>query len=73
MKLYEILFITGAIIATIGLIPACIDAVKTLKDVFLCDFKDDKSFLFEVIMFIAAIICFIIGIIIMIITKVYNG
>lgn len=72
MKVYEILFIAGAILATIGLIPACIDAVKTLKDV-IYDFKENKTFLFETIMFIIAIICFIIGIIIMIIMKVYNG
>lgn len=73
MELYKILFIIGAVLVIVGLIPACIDAIKTFKDVFLCDFKDDKSFLFEVIMFTIAIVCFVIGIIIMFIIKVYNG
>ena len=73
MELYKILFIIGAVLVIIGLIPACIDAIKTFKDVFLCNFKDDKSFLFEVIMFTIAIVCFVIGIIIMFIMKVYNG
>lgn len=72
MELYKILFIIGAVLVIIGLIPACIDAIKTFKDVFLCNFKDDKSFLFEVIMFTIAIVCFVIGIIIMFIMKVYN-
>lgn len=70
MELYKILFIIGAVLVIVGLIPACIDAIKTFKDVFLCDFKDDKFFLFEVIMFTIAIICFFIGIIILFITKV---
>lgn len=70
MELYKILFIIGAVLVIVGLIPACIDAIKTFKDVFLCDFKDDKSFLFEVTMFTIAIICFFIGIIILFITKV---
>lgn len=70
MELYKILFIIGAVLVIVGLISACIDAIKTFKDVFLCDFKDDKSFLFEVIMFTTAIICFFIGIIILFITKV---
>lgn len=70
MELYKILFIIGAVLVIIGLIPACIDAIKTFKDIFLCNFKDDKSFLFEVIMFTIAIICFFIGIIILFITKV---
>jgi len=70
MELYKILFIIGAVLVIVGLIPACIDAIKTFKDVFLCDFKDNKSFLFEVIMFTIAIICFFIGIIILFITKV---
>ena len=70
MELYKILFIIGAVLVIVGLIPTCIDAIKTFKDVFLCDFKDDKSFLFEVIMFTIAIICFFIGIIILFITKV---
>ena len=73
MELYKILFIIGAVLVIIGLVPACIDAIKTFKDVFLCNFKDDKSFLFEVIMFTIAIVCFVIGIIIMFIMKVYNG
>nr|DAW79609.1 MAG TPA: Poxvirus virion envelope protein A14 [Caudoviricetes sp.] len=72
MELYKILFIIGAVLIIIGLVPACIDAIKTFKDVFLCNFKDDKSFLFEVIMFTIAIVCFVIGIIIMFIIKVYN-
>lgn len=70
MELYKILFIIGAVLVIVGLIPACIDAIKTFKDFFLCNFKDDKSFLFEVIMFTTAIICFFIGIIILFITKV---
>lgn len=70
MELYKILFIIGAVLVIVGLIPACIDAIKTFKDVFLCNFKDDKSFLFEVIMFTTAIICFFIGIIILFIAKV---
>lgn len=70
MELYKILFIIGAVLVIVGLIPACIDAIKTFKDVFLCNFKNDKSFLFEVIMFTTAIICFFIGIIILFITKV---
>lgn len=70
MELYKILFIIGAVLVIVGLIPACIDAIKIFKDVFLCNFKDDKSFLFEVIMFTTAIICFFIGIIILFITKV---
>nr|DAG00645.1 MAG TPA: Poxvirus virion envelope protein A14 [Myoviridae sp. ctJ2i1] len=73
MELYKILFIIGAVLVIIGLVPACIDAIKTFKDVFLCNFKDDKSFLFEVIMFTIAIVCFVIGIIIMFIMKIYNG
>lgn len=72
MKLFEILFTVGAIFVMIGLFPAIIDSVKTIKDI-LYDFKDDKSFMFEMLMFIIAIICFVIGIIVMIIEKVYNG
>lgn len=72
MKLFEILFTVGAIFVMIGLAPAVIDSVKTIKDI-LYDFKDDKSFIFEVLMFTIAIVCFVIGIIIMFIAKVYNG
>lgn len=72
MKIYEMLFIVGAIFVIIGLIPAFVDSIKTLKD-FLYDFKSDKAFVFEVLMFAVAIVIFFIGIAIMLITKVHNG
>lgn len=69
MELYKILFIIGAVLVIVGLVPAVVDSIKTIKDI-LHDFKDDKSFIFEVLMLTTAIICFFIGIIILFITKV---
>lgn len=59
MELYKILFIIGAVLVIVGLVPAVVDSIKTIKDI-LHDFKDDKSFIFEVLMFTIAIVCFVI-------------